>query len=92
MIKYIIKSTYKTYHGKIGYFFLLFVGSRDGAQSNNSTPWRREHQNGGFTGSEMQNKMHFVDTVLETLFGTIALDGRFSIKTWPNSTSNMGIL
>jgi len=23
MIKYIIKSTYKTYHGKIGYFFLL---------------------------------------------------------------------
>ncbi len=25
MIKYIIKSTYKTYHGKIGYFFLLLL-------------------------------------------------------------------
>ena len=25
MIKYILKSTYKTYHGKIGYFFLLLL-------------------------------------------------------------------
>ena len=25
MIEYIIKSTYKTYHGKIGYFFLLLL-------------------------------------------------------------------